>query len=77
MRFPLFFGLVATELALIFSTGADTLQLKDKASVSGRIVAEKPDVIFVDVGYSVIGIPRAQVIDVRRDNPGEIGRAHV
>ncbi len=39
----------------------DVVQLKDKASITGRIIAEKPDQIFVDVGYTVLSVPRIHV----------------
>ena len=39
-----------------------TLQLKDKASVSGKILAEKPDEIVIDIGYTVLVIPRSQIV---------------
>ena len=44
----------------------DTVQLKDQASISGRIVAEKKDALFLDVGYTVLSIPRSQVLKVIR-----------
>jgi hypothetical protein len=31
---------------------ADTIQLKDKAAVTGQILAEKRDSVVVDVGYT-------------------------
>jgi serine protease Do len=46
--------------------GNDTLQLKDKASITGKILAEKPDQVVVDLGYTVIVVPRTQVIRVTR-----------
>lgn len=44
---------------------ADTIQLKD-ASVSGKILAEKPDSLVVDVGYTVLQIPRTAIVGVSR-----------
>jgi serine protease Do len=41
--------------------GADTLQLKDNATITGRILSEKPDQIAIDVGYTVLVVPRASV----------------
>jgi serine protease Do len=50
---------------------ADTVQLKDKASVTGKILSEKRDQVAVDVGYTVLVIPRGQIVKViRTDNPG-------
>lgn len=40
---------------------ATTVELKSKASVTGRILAEKRDMIVVDIGYTVLIIPRNQV----------------
>jgi serine protease Do len=40
---------------------ADTIQLKDAAAVSGKILAEKADALVVDVGYTVLVIPRASI----------------
>ncbi len=37
---------------------ADTIQLKDKSAVTGKILAEKSDSIVVDVGYTALVIPR-------------------
>ena len=36
---------------------ADTIQLKDKAAIVGKVLAEKPDQIAVDVGYTSAGHP--------------------
>ncbi len=36
---------------------ADTIQLKDSAAVTGKILAEKPDSVVVDVGYTVLVVP--------------------
>ena len=43
---------------------ADTIQLKDKAAIVGRILTEKPDQIFVDIGFTVLAIPRTQVVQI-------------
>ena len=43
---------------------ADTLQLKDGASINGRVIAEKPEQIAVDVGYTILMVPRSAVIKV-------------
>ena len=54
--------------ALLVSGGqfasADTVQLKDASAVTGKILAEKPDSVVVDVGYTVLVIPRASVSHV-------------
>jgi serine protease Do len=47
---------------------ADTIQLKDKAAVTGKVLAEKPDHIAVDIGYTVLVIPRSQVVAIVKDD---------
>jgi len=51
---------------------ADVIQLRDKASVSGRILTEKHDSVAVDIGYTVLVIPRSAI---ERISPGEAGVA--
>jgi serine protease Do len=43
---------------------ADTIQLKDKAAVTGKVLAEKRDQIAVDIGYTVLVIPRNQILKI-------------
>ena len=47
------------------SLPADTIQLKD-AGVTGKILAEKPDSLVVDLGFTVLQIPRSAVTSVTR-----------
>ena len=58
---PLLLGCLALSAA--------TLQLKDRASVSGKILAEKADQVVVDIGYTVLVIPRDQILSLLDDNP--------
>ena len=44
----------------------DTIQLKDKAAVTGKILAEKTDAIVMDVGYTVIVVPRSSITGISR-----------
>ncbi len=48
---------------------ADTLQLKDKAAITGKILAEKRDQVAVDVGYTVLVIPRTQIVKISKTPP--------
>jgi serine protease Do len=47
---------------------AATVQLKDKAAVTGKILAEKRDQIVIDIGYTVLVIPRNQVVALLDDD---------
>ena len=50
----------------LHATFADVLQLKDKASVTGKILAEKHDQLVVDIGYTVLVIPRNQILKISK-----------
>ncbi len=45
---------------------ADTIQLKDKASISGKVLAEKPDQVAVDLGYTILVVPRDQILKISK-----------
>jgi serine protease Do len=40
---------------------SDVVQLKDNAQISGKILAEKRDQVAIDIGYTVLVIPRNQI----------------
>jgi serine protease Do len=50
---------------------ADLVQLKDKASVSGKVLAEKRDAVVIDIGYTVLAIPRSAIVRVVKDADAE------
>src|ERR1022692_2564465 len=50
---------------------ADTIQLKDKAAITGKILAEKPDQIAVDVGYTILVVPRNQIVKIFKNDATE------
>jgi serine protease Do len=43
------------------------VELKGKASVTGKILAEKRDMIVIDIGYTALVIPRDQILHVLED----------
>ena len=45
---------------------ADDLKLKGDATISGQILAEKEDSIAIDVGYTVLVIPRSKIDKIIR-----------
>ncbi|MCU0787879.1 MAG: trypsin-like peptidase domain-containing protein [Verrucomicrobia bacterium] len=53
---------VIAQLAL--PAGADRIELKGEAAIIGQILAEKPDHVVVDVGYTVLLVPRSQILDI-------------
>jgi serine protease Do len=46
---------------------AEVVYLKEKASVAGKILAEKRDLVVVDLGYTVVTIPKAQILRISKD----------
>jgi serine protease Do len=59
-------------LPLIFCAAhfafADTVQLKDSAALTGKILAEKPDSVVVDVGYTVLVVPRNEILGITKSS---------
>ena len=60
------FALVALLGCGVCSPRADTIQLKDTAAVTGKILAERADSLVVDVGYTVLVIPRSFITSVAK-----------
>ena len=58
--------------ALVFCAAnfaaADTIQLKNQAAVTGIILAEKPDEVVVDVGYTVLVVPRNSIASITKSD---------
>jgi serine protease Do len=50
--------------AFVAVLGADVVRLKGEAAVAGKILAEKPGEIAVDIGHTILVIPRSQILSV-------------
>ena len=48
----------------------EVIELKEGHQVTGEVVAEKPQALFVDIGFDILRIPRDQI--VRRGKAGEV-----
>lgn len=46
--------------------GADTIELNGQAGIIGTILAEKPDQVVVDLGYTVLVVPRQSIARILR-----------
>jgi len=55
----------------LFAAQADTVELKGKAAIVGKVLAEKPDQVAVDVGYTVVVVPRKEIVRVLKSNTPE------
>lgn len=49
---------------ILRSSAADVVQLRDQSSITGKVLADKPDAVVVDIGYTALTIPRSQVVKV-------------
>lgn len=56
------------------SASGEVVLLKDKAAVTGKILAEKRDAVIVDLGYTVLTVPRSQITRISRDEDGPIAK---
>jgi serine protease Do len=65
------FLLLMAMLSGAVAASADTIQLKDKAAITGKVLAEKRDQVVVDVGYTVLVVPRNQVLKVLKAGDAE------
>jgi serine protease Do len=54
-------GVLALTAAVAFS---DVVELKDDASIKGRIIAEKSEHVAVDVGYTILMVPRTAIAKI-------------
>jgi serine protease Do len=51
-------------LGSVWASANDLVQLKDNAAVAGKILTEKPDQVIVDIGFTVLAIPRSQILKI-------------
>ncbi len=58
---------VAALLGGLSPASAEVVLLKDKVTVIGKILAEKKDIVVVDLGYTVLSIPRSQILRVAKE----------
>jgi len=65
------FYVSATLVFLLNCAHTETIQLKEKASINGKILAEKKDQVAVDVGYTVLVIPRNQIVKISRSDSSD------
>ncbi|HEY2953476.1 MAG TPA: trypsin-like peptidase domain-containing protein [Verrucomicrobiae bacterium] len=48
---------------------AETIQLRDKASITGPVLAEKSDHVVVDLGFTVLSIPKSHIAKISKEQP--------
>lgn len=53
-------------LGASFLAQGDVLHLKQNAAIKGRVIAEKEDLFIVDIGYTVLIIPKKEVLQISK-----------
>ena len=43
-------------------TGTETIELGSDRSITGRVLKETPDAVFVDIGFDVLKVPQATIV---------------
>ncbi len=62
-------AIFALLLSVTAALGADTVILKQGQRISGDILVEKETVIYVDIGVTVLSVPRDEIDRIEDDNP--------
>ena len=66
----IFISLLLTGVA-VWPAGADVVQLKDKAAITGKVIAEKRGEVVVDVGYTWLIVPRSDIVKITKSGEKE------
>ncbi len=75
MRGALLSGIIVG--AMVGPLRADLLTLKEKSAVTGKILAEKKDQVYVDLGFTVVTVPREDILKIERDSEASSDAAAV
>jgi serine protease Do len=70
-----YFALQVLLFCSLCLASADTIQLKDQATVTGKILTEKPDSVAVDVGYTVLVVPRNAIANISKTSNAAVPAA--
>ncbi|MBC8349251.1 MAG: trypsin-like peptidase domain-containing protein [Verrucomicrobia bacterium] len=73
-RFISYFIILASPWLSLIALDETKLSLKSGASVSGQLLKENPDHLVLDLGFSVLTVPRSEIASVDKQ-PGEVGGA--
>jgi serine protease Do len=62
LRSLVFWGVICLAVSPAWAGVYETLILKDGQRVTGEVVAEKQNALYVDLGYDLLRIPRDQIV---------------
>jgi serine protease Do len=60
----------ALVVSLAGAQASDIIHLKADAALAGKILAEKPEQVVLDVGYTVLSVPRDQIRTITHSEQG-------
>ncbi len=64
------YGVVLLAASLSTLTARDVIDLKGNAKLDGTILAKKPNQIVIDIGYTVLVVPRDEILSVSTTKQG-------
>src|SRR5437867_4548686 len=62
---------IAVMIGGLMTGSAEVIQLRDKAAIVGKVLAEKKDQVVVDLGYTVVVVPRNQIVRISKETVPE------
>ncbi len=65
---PLKLSYILPALAALLATAqGETIELRERASVTGKVLETKKDQVVVDIGFTALVIPRSQIVRILKD----------
>ena len=68
VRNCVFWHVATIGMLAVGTATAETIQLKDKAEVIGTVLADKRDQVAVDIGYTILVIPKNQIVRIIKNS---------
>jgi len=61
------FSVVTLLLLCLWTASAETIHLRDKAAVTGKILTQKRDQVVIDLGFTVLVVPRNAITRIAEE----------
>ena len=56
---------------VVTTTNAETILLRDGGTLTGTIIKENASDVFIDLGYTILTVPRSNIKAIEKDKPKE------
>ncbi len=70
-RFLLCLGLLVLPALPGFAVTPATVRLKSGAEIKGELLKERADVLVLDLGFTILSVPRSEVAEVKKDEQAD------